>query len=416
MSDVSDNPKFVNVPVISGLPSAEKALVMGADGVLKESDVLQTQQSALDLKQDVLAEGAFVDGDKTKLDLIDAPVSLLNASERKTLSSYDPDGVVVGVTRVIQADLVGILWSLVAADVTLDASWIGQPYTVDPDGTIVINMILSDVSTIITDTGTLGQNSNIPSIGDNSTIGGRTCMRMEQYAHVPDGTVFIVNDIFQATFTNGVGLLSPINPFPSVAVIEIPWTPYPTKINSNTDLGNSNQETRTCYHIPESVVDLSTDGGNPTTGGESIFATNLMTAINIPPLIRHLGAYTFSQSSLISLSIPETVTSMGSGMFRDCADLVTADLPSTIADIPSHTFNGCSSLQTVVLRGDVVDLGGNLFKDNIVITRLDMYSSSPPTVSGTTFNNTNAAMVIHVPTDATGFGATFEGFTVIQDL
>ena len=84
MPDVSDNPKFVNVPVISGLPGAEKALVMGADGEIKESDELSNLQQ-------IPAEGPFIDGDKTKLATLDE----INAIADKA-TAYALTGVAVG--------------------------------------------------------------------------------------------------------------------------------------------------------------------------------------------------------------------------------------------------------------------------------------------------------------------------------
>ena len=135
----------------------------------------------------------ITDEERAKLTAATAPIELLNASERKTLSSYDPDGVVVGVTRVIQTDTEGILWSLVAADVTLDASWIAQPYSTDPDGTIVINMELADFAGIVPDLNVFGQVGGVPSIGNGVDTGGnRMAMRYDLPSN-PAGIVRMVS-------------------------------------------------------------------------------------------------------------------------------------------------------------------------------------------------------------------------------
>lgn len=94
------------------------------------------------------------------------------ATVRKTLTTYDPDGPVVGLTRVIQADLAGILWTLVATDVTLDASWVGLPYTADPAGTLTVNLLMADVSAIVPALNTLGEVGGLLRIGDGTTTGG----------------------------------------------------------------------------------------------------------------------------------------------------------------------------------------------------------------------------------------------------
>jgi len=66
-------------------------------------------------------------------------LTLANAAARKNPASYvDDDTLSVGYTRVIQADLPGVIWVAIAADVSLDASWHSQVNTnlsaPQPDG------------------------------------------------------------------------------------------------------------------------------------------------------------------------------------------------------------------------------------------------------------------------------------------
>ena len=118
--------------------------------------------------QPVLAEGPFVDGDKTKLDAIAAPVYVLNYAERIAIT----DGI-VGTTRVIQNDQIGIIWTLIDKPESSDDSWIGQPYTQNVDGSISVTMELADVSEIVPDANVLGQVHGRPTIGDAETTGGK---------------------------------------------------------------------------------------------------------------------------------------------------------------------------------------------------------------------------------------------------
>ena len=120
------------------------------------------------------------------------PLELLNATERKTLTSYDPDGVVVGVTRVIQTDESNVVYYLIAADVTLDASW--RKYIDAPsDEDFVINMELADFSGIVPDVNVFGQVGGVPSIGNGVDTGGnRMAMRYDLPSN-PAGIVRMVS-------------------------------------------------------------------------------------------------------------------------------------------------------------------------------------------------------------------------------
>ena len=112
---------------------------------------------------------------------------VIDEAERKALT----EGV-VGVTRSVQANLLGIIWTLVAADETLDASWIAQPYSTDPDGTIVINMELADFAGIVPDANVFGQVGGVPSIGNGVDTGGNKVAMLSDIVS-PAGIVRVVS-------------------------------------------------------------------------------------------------------------------------------------------------------------------------------------------------------------------------------
>jgi hypothetical protein len=115
------------------------------------------------------AENAKINDNFTELYSVHNIRYLADADARRAIE----DGA-VGQTQVIQDNLIGIIWTLIATDESLDASWIGQPYTVDPDGDVIINMELADMTGIVPDLNVLGQVGNRPTIGDASmTNGGR---------------------------------------------------------------------------------------------------------------------------------------------------------------------------------------------------------------------------------------------------
>lgn len=105
------------------------------------------------------------------LEFYHEPLTVANATVRKNPATY-VNGVVIGITNVIQVDVVGVIWILVAQDVTADASWLSQPYSTDPDGTILINLEVSDVTGIVPDANVLGQIGGELRIGDGVTTGG----------------------------------------------------------------------------------------------------------------------------------------------------------------------------------------------------------------------------------------------------
>ena len=54
-----------------------------------------------------------------------------------------------------------------------------------------------------------------------------------------------------------------------------------------------------------------------------------------------------SISSLISINIPDSVTSIGASAFYNCSGLTSINIPDNVTSIGSSAFAGCSSLTSI---------------------------------------------------------------------
>lgn len=57
-----------------------------------------------------------------------------------------------------------------------------------------------------------------------------------------------------------------------------------------------------------------------------------------------------------------TITSIGSGAFRNCAGITELLVPDTVTSIGSDAFYGCSGIETLVLPGLLTDIGSYAFR------------------------------------------------------
>ena len=71
----------------------------------------------------------------------------------------------------------------------------------------------------------------------------------------------------------------------------------------------------------------------------------------------------FSYSSITSITIPNTVSSIGEGAFGHCVNLTSISLPNTITEISARLFKGCQRLNNVTIPDSVTEIQEEAFLD-----------------------------------------------------
>jgi len=129
--------------------------------------------------------------------------------------------------------------------------------------------------------------------------------------------------------------------------------------------------TYTTYYIPTSLKSVTVTGGKilygafynctglqsitipdsvTSIGDDAFYYCTSLTSITIPDSVTSIGSSAFSGcSSLTSITIPDGVTSIGSYAFRSCKSLTSITLPDSVTSIGSSAFSGCSSLESITI-------------------------------------------------------------------
>jgi hypothetical protein len=74
----------------------------------------------------------------------------------------------------------------------------------------------------------------------------------------------------------------------------------------------------------------------------------LLTSITIPNTVTSIGDYAFSGcTSLTNVTLPKTVISIGDGAFSSCWSLISITIPNSVTSIGDQTFGLCTSLTNI---------------------------------------------------------------------
>ena len=99
-----------------------------------------------------------------------------------------------------------------------------------------------------------------------------------------------------------------------------------------------------------------------TTIGDSAFRDGALSKITIPSGVKTIGHYAFRNCSrLKEVNFNEGIESIGSSAFSGCYGLNKLDLPSTLNTIGDYAFRGCSALQCIILGKNLLNLGKSAF-------------------------------------------------------
>ena len=109
-----------------------------------------------------------------------------------------------------------------------------------------------------------------------------------------------------------------------------------------------------------------TIGSNVTRIGEGAFSNYCETVISItiPDSITSIGSYAFAYcTSLTSVTIPNSVTLIGNEAFRNCTSLKSVTIGNSVTSIGKETFRYCSSLTSVTIPDSVTLIGNYAFRN-----------------------------------------------------
>ena len=137
----------------------------------------------------------------------------------------------------------------------------------------------------------------------------------------------------------------------------------------------------TSVTIPNSVT---------TIGGSAFSGCSALTSVNIPNSVTTTGGSAFSGcSALTSVNIPNSVTKIGDYAFYFCSALTSVTIPNSVTEIGDGAFAYCSSLKILTFGSGLQSIGKGAFDYCTSITQISSEAVVPPTCRLYVFDGIN---------------------------
>ena len=129
-----------------------------------------------------------------------------------------------------------------------------------------------------------------------------------------------------------------------------------------------------------------------------------LTSVTIPNSVTSIGSYAFyGCSKLTSVTIPNSVTSIGNYAFYDCSGLTSITIPNSVTSIENNAFSGCSGLTSVTIPNSVTSIGNYAFYYCSGLTSITI-GNSVTSIGGRAFSGCSGLTSITIPNSVTSIG------------
>ena len=130
-------------------------------------------------------------------------------------------------------------------------------------------------------------------------------------------------------------------------------------------------------YINGELVTSVTIGNSVTSIGYCAFyGCTSLTSITIPSSVTSIGGWAFRYcTSLTSITIPDSVTFIGDGAFYNCTGLTSVTIGDGVNSIGQYAFEGCTSLTSVTIPDSVTSIGSSAFESCASLTSVTIGNS-----------------------------------------
>lgn len=150
--------------------------------------------------------------------------------------------------------------------------------------------------------------------------------------------------------------------------------------------------------IPENVTHDGVTYSVTAISDYAFYYCRELVSVSIPNTVVTIGEGAFSISSLPSITIPNSVTSIGKGAFEGCDELTSVTISSNVTIIDSYVFAGCG-FTSIIIPDGVTTVGSFAFSGCSALKDVYCLAESVPNTDADSFNGVKlSSATLHAPT------------------
>jgi Flp pilus assembly protein protease CpaA len=128
---------------------------------------------------------------------------------------------------------------------------------------------------------------------------------------------------------------------------------------------NNNRYLYWCKETREKAKEFNAIFNNQLVIEDNVLLCNCteLTSVTIPNSVTSIGDFAFYFcTELTSVTIPNSVTSIGNSSFRHCNKLTSIIIPNYVTSIGDCAFAFCNELTSIIIPNSVTSIGNSAFR------------------------------------------------------
>lgn len=131
----------------------------------------------------------------------------------------------------------------------------------------------------------------------------------------------------------------------------------------------------------------------------------------IPEGVKEIDMYCFSESDIVTVKFPESLTSIGVGAFARCNGIRTMTLPNTLKKLGSYAFAECENLISIDMPDSLGYISMSCFQECTNLTKVNL-PSKLKAIDYKSFYKCSSLTQINIPDTVTKIGSMAFGYCI----
>ena len=175
----------------------------------------------------------------------------------------------------------------------------------------------------------------------------------------------------------------------------------------NNLLCNKNGTTIVC--CPGGLTSVTIPDTVTSIGPCAFKSCRNLTNVTIPNNVTGIEEGAFEYCRMVSVTIPDSVKSIENYTFYECRNLASVAMPNSVTNIGMWAFGFCNTMTSVTIPAGVTSIGKWAFTYCNNLTNVIFGGDAPTIDGGSSFSNMNSSCIGYVRRDSTRWGVAIPG-------